>query len=83
MAAKRRKPASSTRKRSPGSYEPRPQRIRVSFVGREIDAALARISKRSKKLPRQGRAAIRVAARTLRACRREIQLKICDAWILK
>jgi len=82
MAVTRRKSARTARKRSTRTlYPPSRDRIYVSFIGDEIDKAIRAISSQGQDLPRRARSATKVAARTLRKCKRSIKMAVrCRAW---
>ena len=82
MAAKRRTPPESGG--SPEVSDNQRDRIRVSFIGEEIDRASRAISAQSEQLPLAGRIAARVALTMLGQCKTRIRhLVDCDGWLIK
>ena len=82
MAVKRRR--STRRARKTSRRERDAGAVRVSFIGKEIQDAVARIRRQADSLPREGRLAARIAMSTLRLCNHHIRLAVnCDFWELK
>ena len=79
MAVTRRKQARAGRK---GAIRRR-DRIKVSFIGEEIEKAIDRISREAEQLPGEGQDAVRIAILALKGCSLTTKSLVrCKAWFI-
>ena len=80
MAVSRR-PRRRSRTNFTGANGNATESVKVSFIGDEIDRAIEQIVRISRDLPPDGQRAGRIAATTLRHCKRIIKFTVrCRSW---